>query len=549
MAEPPARPRSAVTESPLSRAAAPAAATLPEDALLLRFLLTAADAAGFSEALHGILRDVCRATGWTLGQAWVPEEGAKQLRLVATFHPAEKRFADFCTSSAAFPPAPVPGVLPSGYPGGEPAWDADLVSRSEFLRANAANDAGLRCGVSFPIRAGVELLTVLEFFSAESRDEDARLAERLAGLLPRAAAALGVRQAEEQHRKRAAELEQQLSERTQEIGRRGEAVALLNGMTGMLQSARTVSDILEVLRQVSPRLFGGTRGGLYILDRANRTLESVVAWGSLSDDSFHVDDCWALRLSQTHVVRLPAGGPLCPHVRGEPEGKTLCFPLLAHGESHGLLHLSGAESDERFALNVTSQIALAMANVKLRESLEVQAVRDPLTGLYNRRYLEQALDRELRRAAREEMPLAIVMADIDFFKRINDTSGHAAGDEVLRELGRFFIAHLRPYDVACRFGGEEFMLILPGSTLESARKHAERLREAVRSLSPTYEGKALGRISLSLGVAAIPGDGETAEALIASADAALYRAKAEGRNRVVAGGAQAASPRQISDGA
>lgn len=537
MTETSKRPRSVVSDSFPPRPSVPAAATLPEDALLLRFLLTAADAAGFAEALHGLLRDVCRATGWTLGQAWIPEEGAKQLHLAATFHPAEKRFADFCTASAAFPPAPVPGVLPSGFPGGEPTWDADLVARSEFLRANAANDAGLRCGVSFPIRAGTDLLTVLEFFSAEGREEDAPLADRLVRILPRAAPALRVRQIEEQHRRRAAELERELSERTQEIGRRGEAVALLNGMTGMLLSARAVTDIVEILRQVLPRLFGGSRGGLYVLDAANRSLDSVSEWESLSEASFHVDACWALRLSQTHVVRLPGGGPLCPHVRGVPDGKTLCFPLLAHGESHGLLHLSGPEADERFALNVTSQIALAMANVKLRESLQVQAVRDPLTGLYNRRYLEQALERELRRAAREKMPLAVVMADIDFFKRINDTAGHAAGDEVLRELGKFFTAHLRPYDVACRFGGEEFLLILPGSTLESALRHAERLREAVRDLAPTYEGKPLGRISLSLGVAATPRDGETAEALISSADAALYRAKSEGRNRVAAGGA------------
>ena len=281
--------------------------------------------------------------------------------------------------------------------------------------------------------------------------------------------------------------------------------------------------------------FPGACGGLYILDSARRTLESVVAWESLSEPSFHVDDCRALRLSRTHVVRLPAGGPLCPHVRGTPVGKALCFPLLAHGEAHGLLHLAGTDADERFALNVASQIALALANVKLRESLQMQAVRDPLTGLYNRRYLEQALERELRRAVREKTPVGILMADIDFFKRINDTAGHAAGDEVLRELGRFFTDHLRPYDVACRFGGEEFTLILPGSTLETAARQAERLRESVRELTPSYEGRPLGPLSLSLGVAAFPEDGDTAEALLSAADAALYRAKAAGRNRVVAG--------------
>ncbi|HQR47075.1 MAG TPA: diguanylate cyclase [Thermoanaerobaculia bacterium] len=535
MAENPKRPAASLAEVPRPRPARPAAATLPEDALLLRFLLTTAEAPGFPEALHGILRDVCRATGWTLGQAWVPEEGENQLRLAATYHPADRRFADFCTASAALPPKPLPGIMASGFPDGEPAWDADLVSRSEFLRAQAANEARLRCGVAYPLRAGTGLLAVLEFFSSETREEDAPIADRLAGILPRAAPALANRRSEAGHRSRAEELEQRLGERTQEMGRRTEAVALLNGMTGMLQSARSITDILEILRQVSPRLFSGTRGGLYVLDAAHRTLESVVAWESLSETSFHVDDCWALRLSQTHVVRLPVGGPLCAHVRGTPEGKSLCFPLLAHGEAHGLLHLSGADADERFALNVASQVALAMANVKLRESLQIQSVRDPLTGLYNRRHLEQALERELRRAAREKAPVGILMADIDFFKRVNDTAGHAAGDEVLRELGRFFTVHLRPYDVACRFGGEEFTLILPGSTLESAARHAERLRESVRELTPAFEGRPLGPISLSLGVAAFPEDGDTPEALLAAADAALYRAKAAGRNRVVAG--------------
>ena len=529
------RPPWALSEARRARPTRPAAATLPEDALLLRFLLTTAEAAGFPEALYGLVRDVCRATGWTLGQAWVPEDGEKQLRLAATFHPAEKRFADFCAASAALPPGPVPAILTSGFPGGAPAWDGDLVSRSEFLLANAANAAGLRCGVAFPLRAGTGLVAVLEFFSAENREEDAPLAERLAGLLPRTATALANRSREAGLLARAEELEQRLSERTQEIGRRGEAVALLNGMTGMLQSARSVADILEILRQLSPRLFPGARGGLYILDAARRTLESVVAWESLSEPAFHVDDCWALRLAQTHVVRLPSGGPLCPHVRGTPDGKTLCFPLLAHGEAHGLLHLSGADADERFALNVASQVALALANVKLRESLQMQAVRDPLTGLYNRRHLEQALERELRRAARGKTPVGILMADIDFFKRINDTAGHAAGDEVLRELGRFFTLHLRTYDVACRFGGEEFTLILPGCSLEAAARHAERLRESVRELTPSFEGRPLGPVSLSLGVAAFPDDGDTAEALLAAADAALYIAKASGRNRVVAG--------------
>lgn len=513
--------------------ASPAVVTLPEDALLLRFLLTAAEEPGFPEVLHGLLRDVCKATGWTLGQAWLPEDSGRQFRLAATFHPPEKRFDDFCAASAALPPVPVPGGLTSGFLLGEPTWDPDLVSRSEFLRAKAANDAGLGSGVTFPIRIGTELIVTLEFFSAQNREEDASLVEKLARILPRSAATLRSRRNESAQRARVLELEQRLADRTQDTGRRSQAVALLNGMTSMLQSARSIADILDILRQVSPRLFAGTRGGLYILDAAHRSVEAVVAWESLSEPTFHVDDCWALRLSQTHVVRLPAGGAVCAHVQGTPEGKILCFPLLAHGEAHGLLHLSGAEIDERFALNVAAQIALAMANVKLRESLQFQAVRDALTGLFNRRYLEEALGRELRRSVREKTPVSLLMADIDFFKRINDTMGHAAGDDVLRQLGRFLESQLRTYDIACRFGGEEFTVILPGTSLDNAVRQAERIRAGVKEVPFASEGKPIGTLTISLGVSAYPTDGETSEDLLAAADAALYRAKAEGRNCVV----------------
>ncbi len=538
MVETTKRPRYILAERPAPRSPLPPPPSLsvlsPDDVLLLRLLLAATESDGFATALHGILREVCQTTGWTVGEAWVPLDLPERLHLAATFHPAEKRFAEFCEASRSLPPSQGTGMLSQGFPGAEPAWDADLVARSEFLRATAANDAGLRSGVAFPLRAGLDPVALLEFFAAESRPADADFVRRLKEILPRVAPALRIRRSEEALREMAQRLDERLRERTQEIGRRGEAVALLNGMTGMLQSAKGVGDILEILRQVCPRLFPATRGGLYAFDASRRTLEAVVSWESLSAAKFHVDDCWGLRLSQAHVVRFPGGGPVCGHLEGTPEGKALCFPLFAHGEAHGLLHLSGSDADERFALNVASQIALAMANVKLRDSLEAQAMRDPLTGLFNRRHLTLALEREIRRAEREKTTVSVIMADIDFFKKVNDTFGHAAGDEVLRELGTFFTRFLRPYDVACRYGGEEFTLILPGSTLENAVRHAERLRQAARELAPVFEGRPLGSLTLSLGVAAWPEDGETVEDVIAASDAALYRAKAGGRNRVVA---------------
>ena len=177
---------------------------------------------------------------------------------------------------------------------------------------------------------------------------------------------------------------------------------------------------------------------------------------------------------------------------------------------------------------------MAIANLRLRDVLRTQSVRDPLTGLFNRRYMEESLERELRRAARNEQGVAVIMLDIDRFKHFNDMFGHQAGDALLRALGDFLTQRTRGQDVACRFGGEEFAIILAGASLSAAVQRAELFRQEVKQLSVQHAGQLLGRISLSIGVAAYPGHGGTSEELVRNADQALYRAKTEGRDRVVA---------------
>jgi diguanylate cyclase (GGDEF)-like protein len=172
---------------------------------------------------------------------------------------------------------------------------------------------------------------------------------------------------------------------------------------------------------------------------------------------------------------------------------------------------------------------LTLSEARLRE----QSVRDPLTELFNRRYMEETLRREVRRAEREDRPLGVIMLDIDHFKRFNDTLGHAAGDGLLRELGHLLPRSVRESDVVCRYGGEEFVLILPDASLEVARQRAEHLRGEVSTLHTIHKGRSLGAVTISLGVAAFPTHGSTGEAILESADAALYRAKAEGRDRVI----------------
>jgi diguanylate cyclase (GGDEF)-like protein len=182
---------------------------------------------------------------------------------------------------------------------------------------------------------------------------------------------------------------------------------------------------------------------------------------------------------------------------------------------------------------VADHIALTVANLKLRETLRHLSIRDPLTGLFNRRYMEESLERELRRADRKGTSVGIIMIDIDHFKRVNDTYGHEAGDTVLREMGVLLQRHIRGSDIACRYGGEEFTLILTDSPLSVAQHRAEHLREEIKELHIEYRGQDLGTITLSMGVAAFPQHGATEEALLQAADLALYRAKAEGRDRVV----------------
>lgn len=222
----------------------------------------------------------------------------------------------------------------------------------------------------------------------------------------------------------------------------------------------------------------------------------------------------------------------------------LCVPLMAQGTSLGIFHIrflscatqgreAGAlEAKQRLAVAVAENLSLALANLKLRESLQNQAIHDPLTGLYNRRYLEETMDRELHRARRQQTFLGVVMMDLDHFKDFNDIFGHTAGDALLSAVANVITTGIRAEDIACRYGGEEFLLIMPGASLETTRERAENLRQSLKNLQVKYQGQLLKSTTISLGVAIFPDHGLTAEEVIAAADAALYRAKQAGRDRV-----------------
>jgi diguanylate cyclase (GGDEF)-like protein len=215
--------------------------------------------------------------------------------------------------------------------------------------------------------------------------------------------------------------------------------------------------------------------------------------------------------------------------------------MMAQTEALGVLHLRShgarlSEARRLFAQTVSESLALGLANLKLREALQRQAIRDPLTGLFNRRHMEDALEREVRRASRRVTPLCVLMLDLDNFKALNDSMGHEAGDALLRAIGEFLQSRVRAADIACRYGGEEITLILPDATLADARQRAEDLREAVKRIAVKDRGRSIGNISVSVGLASFPDHGTSSEALLRAADAALYRAKERGRDCVVSAG-------------
>jgi diguanylate cyclase (GGDEF)-like protein len=331
----------------------------------------------------------------------------------------------------------------------------------------------------------------------------------------------------------------------------------LRKLSGYLKASLTAAETYAAIECFGPQLFDGASGKLYLVHPPGDYLEHVASWGDASpnESTFTLRDCWALRRAQPHCVREARNEPLCGHVASV--SKTvfpyLCVPLIAQGKLLGLLHVqrlkmepesseypSSMESGLSLAAAVAEEVGLALSNLNLRETLHEQSIRDPLTGLHNRRFLEDTLIRELARAKRKTHALSIVLLDIDYFKRINDTFGHGAGDMVLRRLGLVLQAYVRESDIACRVGGEEFALLLPEGPLPVATQRAEDIRKAVSDMTLKNDDQDLGVVTVSLGVATFPDHGTTADALIRTADQVLYEAKRKGRNRVVSAGVRRA---------
>ena len=330
---------------------------------------------------------------------------------------------------------------------------------------------------------------------------------------------------------------------------RADEIARLAELSQLLQTCQLPEEAYKVIERAAPALVRKS-GGLFLVNSAG-VLENHALWGDVStmDPLFGPVDCWALRgIASTRPASTPhrRAAVTCSPCRtctppAFPSPRRASRLVSSCSSSHwrrpsapcGSRTPTSSPIGARTLTATAEQIALALANLRLRDTLKSQSIRDPLTGLFNRRFLEESLERECRRSIRSSRPLSVMMLDIDHFKRFNDTFGHDAGDAVLREVGAVLRSFFRGEDVACRYGGEEFALVLTDTSAEGALARASQLRDQVHQLSLNFRRQALGPVTISVGIASLPLHATTGDALLRVSDKALYRAKHEGRDRVV----------------
>ncbi len=344
---------------------------------------------------------------------------------------------------------------------------------------------------------------------------------------------------------------EQMSRTVETLECRATESALLTAARDELQLCVDVRQVYDAAANGFWRLLPGTSGCLFMINQSRQVVEIVSSWGRIAVQDFSpLESCCGLRSGQARWRQPGVSEIHCSHFTADPPECYLCRPIVAQGNTLGILYVQ-CENDtvvesvqQRIdGLRQLVQITgMAIATLNLRARLEQQSIRDSLTGLYNRNFMEISLERELSRAARRNQTLAVLMLDVDHFKQFNDTYGHAAGDAVLKEIAKVFHDNIRAEDIACRYGGEEFTILLPDIAARAACERAERILEAVAKLNVALDAQTCSGLTISIGIALYPKDGETAEQLLRRADEALYLSKRTGRSRFSIGEGEPVEP-------
>ena len=331
------------------------------------------------------------------------------------------------------------------------------------------------------------------------------------------------------------------------LKQRNAEVNSFNQMGILLQKSRNLSQIFNVVEQYAQELFPGSVGVLQLCNQSGSQTITKTQWGewpfslmaeveqlfnTLQEETRREGkkcdaEAIANRITQSSAIMRTQTHPLC-------------LPLLAQNEIIGLLTLfffkqsSITPAVKSLVTSFAERVTLAISNLQLREDLHYHSIRDPLTDLYNRRFMEHVFENEMNHAVRQMEPLCVIMMDIDYFKNINDTFGHEIGDLVLKAVAKFLKHHLRQEDIICRYGGDEFVIILPNTRPNDAFNRAENLRFFAEHITsdPLIKQFDIQPISLSIGIASYPMHGNEPPQLLRAADHALYDSKNHGRNQV-----------------
>jgi diguanylate cyclase (GGDEF)-like protein len=336
----------------------------------------------------------------------------------------------------------------------------------------------------------------------------------------------------------------EMSSTIDQLNEQKRLTSVVNDLIDGLNFCDIVEEAYEVFEFAARQVFV-EGGGIYIRGRESGQMESKCSWPYRDSVTltFFPELCHALEQGQPYAS--DENHPLCEHFRGEVTRATYCLPLLINRETVGLLVTlapnaveSGSNTDEnphQFARLIGDQISIWLANFRLRETLKDLSIRDPLTNLFNRRFMIETLHREIAITTRSREQTSIIQIDIDNFKDFNDSFGHEVGDSVLRGVADVMFGLFRESDVPCRSGGEEFTLILPRCTWEVANDRALELQARVALMVidvPENQAKPLPP-TLSIGIATSPEHGLSGDELLRGADSAMYLAKNTGRNRIV----------------
>ncbi len=327
----------------------------------------------------------------------------------------------------------------------------------------------------------------------------------------------------------------QLAERIKELERSTKELNLLTEMANILQIISETTESGEVIRAYGNKLFPDLQGAIYLLAPDSTQLQIFTSWGQNQPSTYPIiklGDCWALRRGRMYIYHNNQTGPLCTHIPKDYNGCFLCLPMQSENKSIGLFTLQTSHasqqistSQQQLAAVFTEQINLALSNLRLRDRLKIQATHDPLTGLMNRYFMEESLERELKRAQRNKTTVGIIMFDLDYFKSLNTRFGHPTVDKLLQKFGQLLKTNFRASDIACRYGGDEFLLILPEADLKSTYQKANQFREIVKELTVQNDKHSPQSISISAGVAEWPTHGNSTAELLNRVDEALLKAK------------------------